>query len=237
MSHYGSVNDGSARRVRLRRSLVVLSLVGVSLVGCDRLGASSGPPSSDLVLKAMAAGLDAYRADDRESLENDIQTLAAQLPDDETDGAFISCSAEGYALRRIERARRELLYLDNDEVLGMGEAERYVYLQQFTEARFDQINQDGKLLLGADDARDVLHNPAAPSDFECQSTRDYEQSKTIDKRDENAIRTAARDRLRPWLISLRSRLDAQLNPQMQTAAAELAEYQLSPTSYWAPPSS
>jgi hypothetical protein len=235
MSHYGSVNDKSARWPGLRPVLVVLPMAFALMPGCTKRPAS--PPAPDPVVQTVAAGYDAFRAGDRTTLENDIQTLAARLPADETQGVFIDCSPRGYGFRRIERARRRLQYLDDPPAMSMGEEEKYVYFQQLVEDSFHQLDENGHLVVwSAADAQDPLRNPNAPSDFECEQTPGYHHARVLDARQDDAIGDVGRQRMRAWLIDLRRSLDTQLNIRMQNAAEELASYQLRPAwGAWQPP--
>lgn len=228
MSRYETVND-RGRRSRLRRGLLVSSSIAwVLAAGCSPLPAP--PPRAaarDAVADTVVAGFDAFKADDQTTLENDIQKLSDLLPADETDAAFSDCSPQGFRLRRIERAKRLLEHLDDSPIPSMGDEEKYVYFQQLIENIGLPLAPDGRVAWRTQTTNDPLQNSNAPSDFECQATDGYQQSATADVDEQEAIRSAGRDRMRAWLIDLRRTDDTQLDVRLQSAASELNQNNLS----------
>lgn len=228
MSRYETIND-EGRRSPLRRALLVSSsIVWVVATGCSPLPAP--PPRTaarDAVVDTVAAGFDAFKADDQTALETDIQQLSNLLPADETDATFSNCSPQGFRLRRIERDKRLLEHLDDPPIPSMGDEEKYVYFQQLIENIDLPLGPDGRVAWGPQATNDPLQNINAPSDFECQATDGSRQSAIADAQEQEAVRLAGRNRMRAWLIDLRRADDSQLNARLQNAASELNQYNIS----------
>lgn len=240
MSQNGSVARAAAGLSVLRLPLAVLSMGCALLTGCERrVAAPDTPPAvaPDALVHTVIAGYDAFWAGDRDALAAAIQRLDARLPSDETHGVFIACSTHRAELWRTERARRVLKYLDNPTVLSMAGEEKFIYFQQYVEGDYSQIDARGRLVLfNEPNLPDVLNNPNAPSDFECERTAGYDRSLIVNSKQDKLLQAAGRARLRDWLINLRQSLDTQLAPRMQNAAVELQRNQLRFSSDdWRPP--
>lgn len=227
MSRYETIND-KGRRSPLRRALLVSSSVVWTLAtGCSPLPAPPPRAARDAVADTVVAGFDAFKADDQTALENDIQKLSDLLPADETDATFSDCSPQGFRLRRIERAKRLLEHLDDSPIPSMGDEEKYVYFQQLIEHIGLPLAPDGRVAWQTQTTNDPLQNSNAPSAFECQAAAGYQQSAIADVDEEEAIRSAGRERTRAWLIELRRADDTQLNARLQNAAGELDQNNMS----------
>lgn len=236
MSRYETIND-RGRRSPLRRALLVSSSVVWALAtGCSPLPAPPPRAARDAVADTVVAGFDAFKADDQTALENDIQKLSDLLPADETDATFSDCSPQGFRLRRIERAKRLLEHLDDSPIPSMGDEEKYVYFQQLIEHIGLPLAPDGRVAWRTQTTNDPLQNSNAPSAFECQAAAGYQQSAIADVDEEEAIRSAGRERMRAWLIELRRADDTQLNARLQNAAGELDQNNMSLFgARWQPP--
>ena len=206
--------------MKISRSAAVWASCFIA-VGCAKRPPEPPPPQPEN-LAAIATGYDAFMAGDRAALESQIQTLAARLPADETNGGFADCSTRGYEMRRVERARRKLQYLDNPTLASMGEDERYVFFQQLVDDRFQQMFEPREASAGVDDV-------GGPTNFECQTAPGYAQSMAMEQLERDAVYNAGRMRVRVWLQRLRQLYGEQLNARMQSAAKELLEYSLRPT--------
>lgn len=230
MCQYSSIQE------RVARPLAILSIACFILAGCHKRPQQSHI-APDPIVQIVAAGYDAYRAGDQTTLDGDIQALAARLPADETAGTFVSCTSQGFAMRRVERAKRKLEYLDNPTVLAMGEVEQFVFFQQLVEEQFHWLDSQGRL---ADQPADV-QGPAdaveGPTDFECETAPGFADSHTADLRQHDAIQRAGYARLRVWLNDLHQSLDTQFDTRLQNGAQELYDAQLRPLwPQWTPPS-
>jgi len=240
MSHSGSPRRGRPPRRALKVSLAALSIGCAGLTGCGRRAAVSDTPvartSPDAVTQTVLAGYEAFRDGDKVRLEGDLQKLAAQLPEDETQGVFVDCSPQRAHLRRLEQARRILAYLDNGTALAMGEAERFIYFQQLTDGDVSDLDASGRPKSIEDGApRDPLFDANAPSDFECGLTKGYLRVEFINGRQADILQSAGRERLGRWLISLRAQFGPQLDARMQNAIGELNGYHLVSADQWRAP--
>jgi len=219
---------------------MILSVALASLAGCGHhAGSQAVQAAPDPVAQAVGAGYDAFRAGDRDGLEQAIQALQAQLPADETTGDFVGCGPKRFTLHEIEQARRKLLYLAASPALSMGEAERYVYFQSLAEGDIQTIDQQGHAGLVLNEANDPLNQlgeRGGPTDFECQGTPAADAAFRAANDEDKAIQALGQTRLRAWLISLRAAYDTQLDARMQNAALELNEAEVrSPPRDWSPP--
>jgi len=218
---------------------MILSVALASLAGCGHhAGSQAVQAAPDPVAQAVGAGYDAFRAGDRDGLEQAIQALQAQLPADETTGDFVGCGPKRFTLHEIEQARRKLLYLAASPALSMGEAERYVYFQSLAVGDIQTIDQHGHAGLILNTPYDPLNQIGelgGPSDFECQGTPATDAAFNAAKDEDKVIDALGKVRLRAWLTSLRVAYDTQLDARMQNAALELNAAQVrSPPPDWVP---
>ena len=187
------------------------------LSGCG--GKPVEPPHN---LATAVAGFDAYKSGNQSALEAQIQALAAQLPADQTSGAFVACSDEGYALRRIARVKGELEVLDRSPAFSIDDEARFIYFQY---------------LVAGGDPKVRRQEMAGPTDFECERGEHHQENVERDTQEAYAIRDAGRDRLRAWFTALRAGLGPEFEPHMQQAAKLLKSSGLTDGDRWEQPNS
>ena len=192
-------------------------LAGSILAACD--GKPAEPPRN---LAAVTAGFDAFKAGDQVTLERQIQALDALLPADRTGGVFVACSEEGYAARRVAKAKQRLEILDRSPIFSMSDTAKYVYFQH---------------LVAGGDLKIRTGDVGGPTDFECERTDNHDETMRRDSEEFYAIRDVGRDRMRAWFTALRTSLGADFEPQMKDAAKSLHSYGLSDIDRWEAPNS
>jgi hypothetical protein len=192
-------------------------------IACVLLAGCGKPLPPPVNLAVVTAGFDAFKAGDQAALERGIQSLAAGLPADLTSGVFVGCTPEGYALRRIARAKQQLEYLDQPTVLSMGDEVKFIYFQQLISGGGGKVGETGEV--------------GGPTDFECERDPAYPESHQLDDQERYAIRDAGRDRMRTWFAALRQSLGDQFDPSMQNAAKQLNANKLRDIDRWTAPSS
>lgn len=197
----------------LKTWIVLAAALPLMAAGC----AAPKPPPVDLA--DVAAGLDAYKAGDAATLEQHMTAIAARTGAVRGTPPFTSCTKEGYALRRSERARRKLAYLDLGPAPGSAETLRYVYLE-------------GLITGGEATGVEAVDGP---TDFECESDPDYVSSHRADDDARYAVRDLVRDRVRDWYGDLHTRLGDQFEAQMNQAAAQLHNMRLRSADRWEEP--
>ncbi len=201
----------------------IIASTNIAIAACALLAGCSKPLPPPANLATVTAGFDAFKAGDQAALERDVETLAAGLPADQTSGVYIACTPEGYALRRLAKAKQQLSFLDEPTVLAMGEEEKYVYFQQLIVEGGGYGHQVGDV--------------GGPTDFECERDPAYPESHQLDDQQFYAIRDAGRERLRAWFGALRQSLGSEFDSQMQNAAKELYSNKLRNSDRWTAPSS